>query len=264
MEKNKTEKKETDTYFEERIAKIHEIRTNRQSVENKIVSLVSIADDFELEKERLIWLKCKRIHDLQLLFDTMINMAEDRVIEHKRIVMDDFLSLINSFQKITQTQNNPAEEKYVLTDSCEEILKHVKELRSTCSEVETKLQRANHNEKILVSALNELERYDKDNKDLMRELKNKPKEVEERVLMNLIEIAKNKPLSTRQGLKSLLQDYVSKNNVTIGLSNFQQELAALDDERPEIKAVVKGDFVQNKYVTKEVNNVESGGVGINA
>ena len=70
------------------------------------------------------------------------------------------------------------------------------------------------------------------------ELSDKPKEVEERVLKNLIEIAKNKSLSTRQGIKSLLLDYMSKNNISISSSDFQEKLATLDDEMTEPKTSV--------------------------
>lgn len=263
MEDRKKDKKESNTYFEDRIAHIHNIRKSGYNAKNKIENLVSIADDYQHGGNQFFFRECgDGIYDLQLLCDSMIMMAEERMIAHEVMIMDEFSNFVELFKRNTQTQKNTKEEKSDFTDRCTAIQNQVKELISKASKIDEMSRLKNYYHNCLLRALGSVEQLDKEKRNLEWELADKSKEVEERVLMNLIEIANNKPLSTRQGLKSLLQDYMSKNNVAIGSSDFHKGLAALDDERTNLEMVVNGDIVQNKHVENEVNNVAAGGIGI--
>jgi hypothetical protein len=237
MEDKRTKKEESSTYFEERIAHIHEIRMSGDSVINKINSLISIADDYNNKSNRSFHLESDGIYDLTLLCDTMINMAESQMLAHEVMVMGEFHDFVERFRKNTQAQNYPSAVAPGFTIGCRALKDQIDALMSKYSTIEKDLQQKDHYYECLVRALCSIEQIDKEKRNLEHEMSNKQKKTEERVLMSLIEIAKNKPLSTRQGLKSLLQDYVNKNKVSISSSDFPQKLSALDDEQPDPKVV---------------------------
>lgn len=243
MEDKKKDKKESNSYFEDRIAHIHNIRKSGYNAKNKIENLVSIADDYQHGGNHFFFRECDGIYDLQLLCDSMIMMAEERMVAHEVMIMDEFSDFVELFRKSTQAQNNMEEEKSDFSDRCIAIQNQFKELMSKYSKIDEISRQRNYYKDCLQRALGLLDKLENEKRNLEWELDDKSKEVEARVLMGLIEIANNKPLSTRQGLKSLLQDYVSKNNVAIGSSDFHKELSALDDERPEPKMVT----VQGSY-----------------
>lgn len=248
MEEKNTKREESNTYFEERIAHIHNIRKSGQNEKNKIESLVSIAADFHPGEEREFSHKCivSGIYDTKLLCDTMIDMAEDRMIAHDDLIMDEFHDFVEHFREITQAQDIPAKGKDDFNRRCMAIQDLVKELMSKYSEMEEDSQQKDYYRGCLVRALGKIEQLDNEKRKLEWELADKPKEIEEQVLMNLIEIAKNKPIQTRQGIKSLLQDYVNKSPIPKGPLGFHEELASLDDEHPQPKVVTVNGGVYNE------------------
>lgn len=261
MKEERIEKKESNPYFEERIKHIQQLRSSGLSAKNIIKSLVSIADDFNTEDANSLPLK--NIYDLQLLCDTMMDIAEKRMSTHEIMIFEEFTDFIELFREKTIMQKSQAEEQPDFIKIFEEIERNVGKLKSKFFEMEKAVQKKDYYQHCLENALCTLEQLDQEKRNLELELSDKPKEVEERVLKNLIEIAKNKSLSTRQGIKSLLLDYMSKNNISISSSDFQEKLATLDDELAEPKTVVNGDYVSgNKHVGNEVNNVAAGGTGI--
>lgn len=246
-----------NSYFEERIAHIHSIRKSGHNAKHKIENLVSIADDFHPGEERYLLRECidSDIYDMKLLSDTMIDMAEDRMIAHDVLIMDEFRDFIEHFRKITQAQKIPAKNKDDFSRRCMAIQDLVKELMSKYSEMETASQQRDYYRGCLVRALNMIEQLDNEKRNLELELADNSREIEEQVLMNLIEIAKNKSLQTRQGIKSLLQDYVNKSPILKGSSGFHEELASLDDEHPQPKNVTMNGGIYNDIHDNEKVNL---------
>ncbi len=191
---------------------------------------------------------------MKLLCDTMIDMAEDRMIAHDVLIMDEFRDFVEHFQEINQAQEIPAKGKDDFIGRCVSIQNLVKELMSRYSEMEAASQQRNYYRGCLVRALGKIEQLDNEKRNLEWELADKPKEIEEQVLMNLIEISKNKPIQTRQGIKSLLQDYVNKSPIPKGSSGFLKELAALDNVHPQPKNVtINGGIYNDIHDNNEVN-----------
>ena len=110
MEEKTLENNSPNRYFEERIAHIHNIRKSGQNAKHKIESLVSIADDFQPEEERYLLREYldSGIYDIKLLCDTMIDMAEDKMIAHDVLIMDELHDIVEHFRKITQAQEIPS------------------------------------------------------------------------------------------------------------------------------------------------------------
>lgn len=237
MEDKITKKEESSTYFEERIAYIHKVHMSGDVAKKKIESLISIADDYQPSNNRSFHLKIDDVYDLQMLCDTMINMAMDRMLAHEVMNMDEFRDFVECFQKNTQSHNKPTGGTSDFTNRCMAIQNQIKELMSKYSTIEKDLQKKDYYYECFLRSVRSIDQLDKEKRNLEREMSDKQRKTEERVLMCLIEIAKNKPLSTRQGLKSLLQDYVNKNKVSISSSDFPQKLSALDDEQPDPKVV---------------------------
>ena len=247
MEEKTLENNSPNHYFEERIAHIHNTRKSGENAKHKIESLVSIADDFHPGDERHLSHECldSGIYDMKLLCDTMINMAEDKMIAHDVLIMDEFRDFVEHFREITQAQEIPAKGKNDFNRRCMAIQDLVKELVSKYSEMEAASQQRDYYRDCLERALGKIEQLDNEKRNLEWELADKPKEIEEQVLMNLIEIAKNKSLQTRQGIKSLLQDYVNNSSISKGSPGFHEELASLDDEHPQPKNVTMNGGIYN-------------------
>lgn len=87
---------------------------------------------------------------------------------------------------------------------------------------------------------------------------------EEAVLMALRTYAntsKRKTVDKRAFAKTSILEMANANGLTLP-QEFAAAIESLDDERPELKMVVNGDFVQSKHVDNEVNNVASGATGV--
>lgn len=83
-----------------------------------------------------------------------------------------------------------------------------------------------------------------------------------KALRTFVNKSKRKKYEKRVAIKEMVLELANANSIV-----FPEDLAAtldsLDDEPSESKFVVQGDYVENKKVDHEVNNVASGATGIN-
>lgn len=241
MEENIVADNKTDCNFKESIIKIIEIRMSSLDARRKIEKLASITDDFEHNKGRNLFARHAELtsgkYDINMLCEMMLNMAEGRMVSHEILHMEDLEAFITLILETTPQQETPIKGREDFKHRCLTIQDLTKELMSNYSEMEAAALQKDYFQICLNKALLEIERLDNEKKKLKGELADLPMMVENQVLMNLIEIAKNKSLQTRQGIKSLLQDYFNKKPISKISLDFREELATLDNERPQPKTV---------------------------
>ena len=74
--------------------------------------------------------------------------------------------------------------------------------------------------------------------------------------------SKRKKYEKRVAIKEMVLELANANSIVFP-EDLSATLDSLDDEPSESKFVVHGDYVENKKVDHEVNNVDSGATGIN-
>jgi len=267
IEEKTSKNKESNRYFDERIAYIDKIRKSSSGAIKKIGDLASIAEDYFSEDHSLVD-KCKEHakygFDMNLLFDTLLSIAEDKMNSHEVLVMDDFHDFVKHFVKIISPIENPVEVKVQGTVDPNNFSETMQPLLHELMVAGTKAttQQRDYYRKWLIRALVKIEQLESLIMDIEWASDDKPKEVEEQMLRIFIEIAKKKPFTTRQGIKNLLQDYVI-DMVARPSKELIKELAALDNERPQPQVLNNyGEYNAVKHVDYQVGEVKPGAQGV--
>ncbi len=86
-------------------------------------------------------------------------------------------------------------------------------------------------------------------------------EAMQKALRTYANTSKQKRMDKRAFAKTAILELANVNGLTLP-PDLAATIDHLDDEQPETKVVVNGDFVQNKHVDNEVGNVASGAAGI--
>ncbi len=189
----------------------------------------------------------------------------------------------NIYKKYTKMKRNLEELKETMHDVQRALGSEKERLAERIEKVESVMKMAGVTDELL-SEIDDLkdenDSLNKENERLRQEVQEKEMKLSElsklsvgvakkashdellKALSVFVNKSKRKKYEKRVAIKEMVLELANANSIVFP-EDLSATLDSLDDEPSESKFVVHGDYVENKKVDHEVNNVDSGATGIN-